>query len=79
MNTRFLCTEVVGRKLTQLFIRTKNDIGSNGTFIVDTILSPALSDVYVSLYAPAFTVGRFSRSYLIKYFGRLRNHSILCA
>ena len=49
MNTRFLCTEVVGRKLTQLFIRTKNDIGSNGTFIVDTILSPALSDVYVSL------------------------------
>jgi hypothetical protein len=49
MNTRFLCTEVVGRKLTQLFILTKNDIGSSGTFIVDTILSPTLSDVYVSL------------------------------
>jgi len=49
MNTRFLCTEVVGRKLTQLFIRTKNDIGSNGTSIVDTTLSPALSDVHVSL------------------------------
>ena len=49
MNTRFLCTEVVGQKLTQLFIRTKNDIGSNGTSIVDTTLSPALSDVHVSL------------------------------
>jgi hypothetical protein len=31
MNKRFLCTEVVGRKLTQPFFRTKNDIGSDGT------------------------------------------------
>ncbi len=31
MNTRFICTEVVGQKLTQPFIRTKNDIGSDGT------------------------------------------------
>ncbi len=31
MNTLFLCTEVVGQKLTQPFIRTKNDIGSDGT------------------------------------------------
>jgi hypothetical protein len=29
--TRFLCTEVVVQQSTQPFIRTKNDIGSDGT------------------------------------------------
>ena len=31
VNTRFLCDEVVVQQLTQPFIRTKNDIGSDGT------------------------------------------------
>jgi len=31
MNTRFLCAEVVVQQLTQLFIQTKNNIGSDGT------------------------------------------------
>jgi hypothetical protein len=31
VNTRFLCAEVVVQQLTQPFIRTKNDIGSDGT------------------------------------------------
>jgi hypothetical protein len=31
VNTRFLCTEVVVQQLTQPFIRTKNDIDSDGT------------------------------------------------
>ena len=31
VNTRFLYTEVVVQQLTQPFIRTKNDIGSDGT------------------------------------------------
>ncbi len=55
MNTHFLCTEVVGRKLTQLFIRTKNDIGSNGngTFIVDTILAPCFL-TFMCLLCPGF-------------------------
>ena len=31
VNTCFLCDEVVVQQLTQPFIRTKNDIGSDGT------------------------------------------------
>jgi hypothetical protein len=31
VNTCFLCTEVVVQQLTQPFIQTKNDIGSDGT------------------------------------------------
>ena len=31
VNTRFLCTDVVVQQLTQPFIRTKNDIGGDGT------------------------------------------------
>ncbi len=30
-NTQFLCTKVVVQKLTQPFIQTKNDIGSDDT------------------------------------------------
>ena len=58
MNTRFLCTEVVGRKLTQLYSNEKH-IGSNGTFIVDMILSPALSDVHDVSLMPRLLVGEY--------------------
>ncbi len=33
VNTRFLYTEVVVQKMTQPFIRTKNDIGNDGTLL----------------------------------------------
>jgi hypothetical protein len=31
VNTRFLCAEVAVQQLIQLFIRMKNNIGSDGT------------------------------------------------
>ncbi len=68
MNTRFLCTEVVVQQLTQPFIRTKNDIGSDGT--LSQIQYLAVTSWAFSCLLLQLALRKMNISYKFEFLGR---------